>query len=70
MEPSLKETDDGQEKEIIKPAVAAKQSIPSIICSACDIQGNVTFGKGLLNKKYKIQKNLRMYCSPWLLNFG
>jgi hypothetical protein len=28
-----------------KPPVS-KINIPSIICTTCDIQGNVTFGKG------------------------
>lgn len=42
---SSKESNDIEEKDLVKP-LAPKLNIPSIICSACDIQGNVTFGKG------------------------
>jgi len=44
---SLKENLD-EEKDSVRPLVAPRLNIPSIICSACDIQGNVTFGKGNL----------------------
>lgn len=40
-----KEPIDPEEKDVVKP-MPSKSNMPSIICSACDVQGNVTFGKG------------------------
>lgn len=42
------ETESQQTKEKEKEAksLASKLNIPSVICTTCDIQGNVTFGKG------------------------
>lgn len=42
---STRESLEAEEREQVKP-LAPKVNIPAIICSACDIQGNVTFGKG------------------------
>ena len=47
MDSSSKEKDEIEEKDYVKP-MPPKLNIPSIICSACDIQGNVTFGKGCI----------------------
>ena len=44
---STRESIEAEEREQVKP-LAPKVNIPAIICSACDIQGNVTFGKGSL----------------------
>ena len=45
----FEESEEGHEKEQLKPVATPKLNFPSIICSACDIQGNVTFGKGIKN---------------------
>lgn len=42
------ETEPQQQKEKeARPSISiSKLNIPSVICTTCDIQGNVTFGKG------------------------
>lgn len=35
-----------QSKDKEPKTPVSKMNIPSIICTTCDIQGNVTFGKG------------------------
>ena len=42
---TTRESIEAEEREQVKH-LAPKVNIPAIICSACDIQGNVTFGKG------------------------
>lgn len=45
MDKSDRESTEAEEKDVVKP-MPSKHNIPAIICSACDVQGNVTFGKG------------------------
>ena len=41
------ESQQPKEKEKEVRPLASKLNIPSVICTTCDIQGNVTFGKGM-----------------------